>query len=208
MGELKIIPSGSFAVTGEEIVAVGSDEQVRFEANIGSDTIILDAQGCLVTPGLVDAHTHLVYSGSREEEFILKTAMGLSYLEIENRGGGIPLTVTQTRTADLEELLSQANPVLNRMVSNGTTTIEAKSGYALNVDGELKILEAIRRLDSEGPMEIVPTLFGTHDIPIEYQDSRDDYFRLVVDELIPAVSRRGLACFCDSGTAFDTKKNG
>jgi len=203
MAELTVIPNGAFAVIGEKIMAVGSDEEIRIESNIGPETRILDARGCLVTPGLVDAHTHLVFAGSREEEFVLKTVHGVSYLEIEKRGGGIPLTVARTRTAELDELVSQAKPVLTRMVANGTTTIEAKSGYALNIDGELKILETMRVLDSEGPVEIVPTLFGTHDIPAEHQDSKDDYFRLVVDEMIPAVSRQRLARFCDSGTAFD-----
>ena len=206
MAELAIIPNGALAVTGQEIAAVGAYDQILKKGGIGPETRVVDAGGCLVTPGLVDAHTHLVFSGSREDEFVLKTVHGVSYLEIEQRGGGIPLTVARTRKADARELMTQARPVLSRMLANGTTTLEAKSGYALNLEGELKLLEVMRALDLEGPMQIVPTLFGTHDVPAEFSDSRDAYFHMVMDELIPEVSRRSLAGFCDSGTAFSHEK--
>lgn len=206
MAELAIIPNGAVAVIGEAIAAVGPYEKVRSEVGIGPETRLLDARQCLVTPGLVDAHTHLVFAGSREDEFVLKTVHGTSYLEIEKNGGGVPLTVTRTRKAGVDELRAQARPVLSRMMMNGTTTLEAKSGYALTLEGELKLLETMRALDLEGPLEIVPTLFGTHDIPAEFSQTRDAYLRMVVAELIPAVARRKLACFCDSGTAFDPDK--
>jgi imidazolonepropionase len=127
MAELTVIPDGAVAIIGEEIIAIGSYDQIRHKTHIGPETHILDARECLVTPGLVDAHTHLVYAGSREDEFVLKTVDGISYLDIEKQGGGIPLTVTATQAADKDALLRQATPVLKRMLSYGTTTLEAKA---------------------------------------------------------------------------------
>jgi imidazolonepropionase len=202
MRDLGIIHGGALAVTGERISAVGTFEEVRSEVRVGRRTLQLDARGGLVTPGLVDAHTHLVFAGSREDEFVLKTVEEISYEEIERRGGGVAVTVAATREAGDGELSSQARRVVDRMFANGATTIEAKSGYALTVTGEIRILELVRELDREGPAELVPTFFGTHEVPGEYGGRREQYLRLVVEEMIPAVAAQGLARFCDSGTAF------
>ena len=202
MRELGLVRDGAVAVAAGRIAAVGSLEQVSEAVRVGPGTRRLDARGRLVTPGLVDAHTHLVFAGSREEEFVLKTVEGLSYEQIEARGGGIAVTVAATRAASGEELLARARPVAARMFAGGTTTIEAKSGYALNTSGELALLEAVRTLDREGPAGCVPTFFGTHDVPSEYAGRREEYLRLVVEEMLPEAASRGLARFCDSGTAF------
>ena len=202
MQDIGIVPRGALAVVDGLIAAVGSLEEVREAVIVGPRTKMLDARERLVTPGLVDAHTHLVFGGSREGEFVQKVVEGLSYEEIVERGGGVPVTVAQTRSAGFEQLLQKARPVLWRMFSNGATTVEAKSGYALDTEGELKLLEVIQRLDREGPTECVPTFFGTHDIPHEYAHRKEEFLRLVVEEMIPAVASRGLARFCDSGTAY------
>jgi imidazolonepropionase len=202
MQELGLVRGGAVAVAGGRIAAAGPLEEVSDAVQLGPRTRRLDARGRLVTPGLVDAHTHLVYAGSREEEFVLKAVDGLSYQDIEARGGGIPLTVAATRAATDEELLARARPVVARMFAGGTTTIEAKSGYALRTSGELRLLEAVRTLDREGPASCVPTFFGTHDVPPEYAGLREEYLRLVVEEMLPEVASRGLARFCDSGTAY------
>jgi imidazolonepropionase len=202
MGDAGIVARGAVAVTGGTIAAVGSLEEVRDAVTVGPRTQMLDAGGRLVTPGLIDAHTHLVFGGSRESEFVQKVVEGLSYEEIVRRGGGVPVTVAQTRQTSFEDLMLRARAVLGRMLWNGATTVEAKSGYALDTAGELKLLEVIRRLDHDGPVECVPTFFGTHDIPAEYAGRGEEYLRLVVEEMIPAVARGGLAQFCDSGTAY------
>jgi imidazolonepropionase len=202
MRDAGIVPRGAVAVAGGTIAAVGSLEEVRDTVIVGPRTQLLDARERLVTPGLVDAHTHLVFGGSRESEFVQKVVEGLSYEEIVKRGGGVPVTVAQTRETSFEDLLHRARHVLRRMLANGATTVEAKSGYALDTAGELKLLEVIRRLDLDGPVECVPTIFATHDIPVEYAARSDDYLRLVVEEMIPEAARRGLAAFCDSGTAY------
>lgn len=202
MREIGLVTGGAVAVREGTIAAVGTLEEVRARVELGPCTRRLDARERLVTPGLVDAHTHLVFAGSREDEFVLKTVEGLSYEAIAERGGGIARTVAQTRAASSAQLLGQARPVAARMFANGTTTIEAKSGYALEEDGELRLLEVVRSLDREGPAELVPTLFGTHDIPPEFTRSPGEYLRRVVERLLPAAAARGLACFCDSGTAY------
>ncbi len=202
MQELAIVEGGAVAVAGGRIAAVGCLDEVRAAVSVGPRTQLLDAGGRLVTPGLVDAHTHLVFAGSREDEFVQKVVDGLSYEAIEERGGGILRTVAATRRASSEELLRQARPVLARMFANGATTVEAKSGYALDTPGEIRLLEAVRDLDREGPVDLVPTFFGTHDVPAEHRGSRDRYLDTVIEEMLPEVADRRLALFMDSGTAY------
>jgi imidazolonepropionase len=202
MQDLAIVEAGAVAVAGGRIAAVGKLDEVRAAVKVGPRTRLLDAGGRLVTPGLVDAHTHLVFAGSREDEFVQKVVDGLSYQAIEQRGGGIPRTVAATRRAGTEELLRQARPVLARMFANGATTVEAKSGYALDTPGEIRLLEAVKHLDREGPVELVATFFGTHDVPPEHQASRERYLEMVIGEMLPAVADRRLALFVDSGTAY------
>ena len=145
-------------------------------------------RGGAVIPGLIDSHTHLVFAGTREDEFAMRCA-GKSYLEIAKAGGGIQRTVEAVREASLDELVELALPRLRRMLSYGVTTIEVKSGYGLSVDDELKMLRAVRKLDELQPIELVATYLGAHTLPAEYRDRRDAYVDLVVsDELMGRVA--------------------
>ena len=144
-----------------------------------------------MTPGFVDAHTHLVFAGNRAAEFEQRIA-GATYQEIAAAGGGILRTVHLTRAASEEELLAAARRHRDWMLRSGTTTIEAKSGYGLDRDTELRMLRVIRRLNEEGPARIVPTLLAAHTVPPEFADRREEYVRWIAEELIPEVARRGL----------------
>lgn len=154
----------------------------------------LDAQGKLVTPGLIDCHTHLVFGGWRHREFPLKLA-GASYLEILESGGGILSTVRATREAGIGELCEKAASVLDEYLAYGVTTVEVKSGYGLDVETELKCLEAAKRLNEAHAVDIVSTFMGAHALPDEYKNDREAYVRLVCDEALP--KSKGLADFCD-----------
>ena len=158
-----------------------------------------DAAGGLVTPGLIDAHTHLVFAATREAEWQLR-ARGAGYLEILAAGGGILSTVAATRAASNDELAAGARRRLEEMLANGTTTAEAKSGYGLDVETELRLLEVIGRLDREGPIRLVPTFLGAHAVPAEFRDrsyATDAYVASVIGEQIPAVAEQGIARFAD-----------
>lgn len=156
----------------------------------------LDADGRLVTPGLVDAHTHLIFGGWRQNELAMKIR-NVPYLEILAAGGGILSTVKATRAATEEELAAKASAALDEMLSFGTTTCEAKSGYGLNKSEEIKQLRAIKRLNREHPMDVVSTFMGAHALPPEYKDDREGYLRLLCEEMIPAAAKANLARFCD-----------
>jgi imidazolonepropionase len=160
----------------------------------GATTI--DASGCTVVPGFVDAHTHLVFAGDRREELRRRLA-GATYAEIASGGGGIVSTVRATREASEAALVEQARPRLAEMLRCGTTTAEAKSGYGLEPATELKMLRAIRRLAGEQPIELAPTFLGAHEIPIEHRGNRARYLAILLDEMIPAVAAEGLAEWCD-----------
>ncbi|NPC69416.1 imidazolonepropionase [Corallococcus exiguus] len=159
-------------------------------------TEIIDAEGGFVGPGFVDPHTHLVFAGERSAEFDLRN-QGATYLEIAKAGGGIANTVSATRAASEEELATLALPRLERLLSQGVTTAEVKSGYGLNLADELKMLRAVRRLSALSPLELVPTLLCAHSVPPEYKDRRAEYLDLCINEILPAVAREGLARFCD-----------
>jgi len=146
----------------------------------------IDATNRVVLPGLVDSHTHLIWAGDRAAEFEMRVA-GATYTEIMNAGGGIISTVNQTRAASVDALIAQAQPRLRRMLEHGTTTAEVKTGYGLDTQTELRMLETILRLDEQGPMELVPTFLGAHAIPTEYSNRPDEYTNLVCDEMLPAV---------------------
>ena len=160
------------------------------------DAAVLDAGGRLVTPGLVDAHTHLIFGGWRQNELGLKLH-GVTYLEILARGGGILSTVTATRAATEQELYNKAAAALDEMLSMGVTTAEAKSGYGLRTGDELKQLRVIRSLAENHPMDVAATFMGAHAVPVEYKDDRAGYIRLLCQEMIPAVASEKLARFCD-----------
>lgn len=157
---------------------------------------VVSAGGRLVTPGLVDAHTHLVFGGFRQHELELKLH-GVPYLDILAQGGGILSTVTSTRAASEDQLTQQAGKALSEMLALGTTTCEAKSGYGLSPQEEYKQLRVIRRLNELQPVEVVPTFMGAHAVPAEYAQQREAYLRLLCEEMIPYVASHGLARFCD-----------
>lgn len=193
MRNLGIINDGAIAIKDEKIIAVGKTDEIRERYTAEN---VINAEGKLVTPGFVDSHTHLVFAGSREDEFEMKLK-GASYLEILRKGGGILRTVAETRKASLEKLVRLGRERLDTMLLHGTTTVEAKSGYGLSTREEIKCLEAIKRLNAEHPIDVVPTFLGAHAVPAEYSGKTDDYVRLVVEEMIPAVAERKLADFCD-----------
>ena len=163
----------------------------------------IDAGGNLVTPGLVDAHTHLIFGGWRQNELGLKLH-GASYLDIQNAGGGIQSTTNATRGASEEELAAKAEKALDEMLRFGTTTCEAKSGYGLATEHELKELRVIRDLNARHPIDLVATFMGAHLVPAEYKENREEYVRLVCEEMLPLVKEQGIAEFCDVFCEADT----
>jgi len=193
MRQLGIIENGAVAVKNGKIIAIGKTEQIN--SKYKSENVI-NTYGKLVAPGFVDAHTHLVFAGSREDEFEMKLE-GISYMEILQKGGGILRTVAETRKASLEQLIELGKERLDTMLIHGTTTVEAKSGYGLSTRDEIKCLEAIEKLNKQHPIDVIPTFLGAHAVPNEYRDRPDDYVDLVVEEMIPAVAERKLAEFCD-----------
>ncbi len=195
ISDFEIINDGCIVVIDEEIHGVGFNDILE-EYRITEDTQVYDAEGKCVTPGLVDPHVHLIFHGWRERELDLKLK-GLSYIEILEKGGGILSTVDSTREATEEQLYDQAKQVLNRMIAHGTTTSEAKSGYGLTLEDELKSLRVIRDLNDDHVIDLVPTFLGAHALPKEYEGNREGYVDLIIEEMIPKVVEENLAEFCD-----------
>jgi len=193
---LGIIQDGAGAIKEGEIVWTGKTGELPKNFVLDSKGQEIDATGKVVMPGLIDSHTHLVFGGSRENEFEQRIE-GLSYLEIADSGGGILSTVESTRRASFEELLSLGRRRLDRLLSKGVTTIEAKSGYGLSLEAELKILRVMKALQENHPVDIVPTFLGAHTIPKEFKNERRRYIDLLTKEMIPEVAGEGLAEFCD-----------
>jgi imidazolonepropionase len=193
--ELGILENAGLLIEDCRIVAVGSSAEIAAKA--GPDATVIDAQGRCVTPGFVDAHTHLVFAGNRADEFEKRVA-GATYQEIAAAGGGILRTVRLTREASEDELLVAARRHRDWMLRGGTTTIEAKSGYGLDHETEMKMLRVIARLHAEGPARVLPTLLAAHTVPPEFATRRDEYVRWVAEELIPEVAAAGLARYCDA----------
>ena len=191
-----ILTDSAIAADGHRILFVGRDEELPHEIANRSDAEQLDGRGLSAVPGFVDAHTHAVFAGDRRDELRRRLA-GASYAEIAATGGGIVATVGATRRASEDELIASTRTRLDEMLACGTTTAEVKSGYGLDVETELKMLKALGRLGASHPVEIVPTFMGAHEIPVDYRSRRDDYVRLVIDRMIPAVASAGLAEWCD-----------
>ncbi|KJS79137.1 MAG: imidazolonepropionase [Desulfotomaculum sp. BICA1-6] len=196
LADIGLVENGALAARDGIIVAVGPAAQVQEQVELTGDATVIDAGGRVVLPGLVDPHTHVVFAGSREHELEMKIA-GMGYLEILAQGGGILDTVRATRAAGREELVAAGRKYLDQMLAQGTTTAEVKSGYGLTTEDEVKILEAVRELHNSHPVDLVPTFLGAHAIPIEYKANPDAFVRLVIEEMLPAVAREGLAEFCD-----------
>lgn len=156
----------------------------------------IDCTDCVITPGFVDSHTHAVFGGWRAAEYAMRSR-GMPYMEIAHRGGGINASVRDIRMRSEEELVELGRTRINAMLSCGTTTAEVKSGYGLDTENELKQLRAIRSLQQETPVDLVPTFMGAHEFPQEYRDRRGAYIDLIVNEMIPAVAGEKLAVFCD-----------
>ena len=196
MSELSIIDNGAIGIKDDRIIYVGTTDELISKFSLNEIKTKIDAKNKLVTPGFVDPHTHIIFDGSRENEFQMKLE-GKSYLEILQAGGGILKTVRETRKASLEKLVENGKKILDRMMNYGTTTVEAKSGYGLSTESELKILKALQILNEEHPLDIVSTFLGAHAIPLEYKDKPDDYVELIISDMIPKIVKQGLAEFCD-----------
>ncbi len=209
IGELVVVPPGPIAggamrtvgtiqgaavlIDGDKIAWFGPES----ELDLPPDCDVLDAQGGCVTPGLIDCHTHTVFAGTREDEFV-RRIQGASYAQIAEAGGGIKVTVEAVRAATCEELIDLAAPRLSRMLENGVTTVEVKSGYGLTVDDEIKMLQVARRLDEVHPVEVVSTYLAAHTTPREFEGRTDEYLDAVLDEAVLARIRdEHLAEFCD-----------
>lgn len=192
--ELRIRTDGAVFIEDGFVRDVGASDEVI--ARHGDEATVVDVSGKVVMPGFVDPHTHLVFAGSRHEELDWKVE-GLSYAEIAARGGGLLSTVRKTREASRERLVAEARGRLRAVLRHGTTTVEAKSGYGLTLESELKILDVISALGAEGPVTLVPTFLGAHALPEEYAGDRERYLDLVRLEMLPAVAARKAARFCD-----------
>lgn len=184
LGDLGLIEDGALAVADGLIVAVGTSDQLR---GVYEPAALIDATDRVVTPGLVDPHTHMVWAGDRADEFERRIA-GATYQQIMAEGGGIARTMRATRTASVAELVDSAKGRLDLALQHGTTTLEIKTGYGLETAAELNMLKAIARLDAEHPIQIVPTFLGAHALPPEFADDPDGYVDLVIHEMLPAVA--------------------
>lgn len=193
---VRAVEQGTIACHDGVIVWLGADAGMPSELQAAADTVEMAADGLVVLPGLIDSHTHMVFAGTREDEFEEKLR-GITYADIARKGGGIRRTMTATRRASLESLLASARQRVATAAALGVTTVEIKSGYGLSVEDELKILRVIRALKEESPVRLIATFLGAHTIPPEFDGRRQDYVRLVCEDMIPAVADEGLAEFCD-----------
>ncbi|MBU0982782.1 MAG: imidazolonepropionase [candidate division Zixibacteria bacterium] len=205
MSDIGLIEDGGVAAAGEEILAVGKSDEVQGHVELAEGCTVIDAGGQVVTPGLIDPHTHPVFARTREKEFEMRL-QGKTYMEIAEAGGGIRSSVRDLRAATHVELKANTKKRLDTMLKHGITTIEAKSGYGLSTESEVKTLEVIREMDMIHPIDLVPTFLGAHEVPDEYRDRREAYVDLVINEMIPAVTKDKLAefsdIFCEEGV-FD-----
>ncbi len=193
MRSLDVIEDGAVILDGNRIAWAGPTRDLP---PLPADADVVDCRGKVILPAFVDSHTHLLFAGSREDEWEQRL-QGRTYQQIAAAGGGILATVRRVRQASKEELKDLARPRLRRLLQFGVGTVEVKSGYGLAPADELKCLEAVAELNEEGPLELVPTFLGAHAVPPEFRDDRDGYVRLLCEEMLPEVAQRGLADFCD-----------
>ena len=194
--DLAFVEAAAVAAHRGRVVYAGPEAGLAAAVAPEPTVTVVDAEGAAVLPGFVDAHTHLAFAGDRDEE-IRRRLAGASYREIAGAGGGIVRSVEATRRASREELARAIRSRLDEMLVQGTTTAEVKSGYGLATEAEVRSLEAIRDAAAAHPVTVVPTFLGAHEVPLEHRGDRERYLRLLVDEMIPEVARRGLASFCD-----------
>ncbi|MFD3156179.1 imidazolonepropionase [Haloimpatiens sp. FM7330] len=200
MKDAKIIENGYVVIENDIIKEVGKGE--TYLKKIKDNDIVIDAKGKTVTPGLIDSHTHVVYGGSRERELPLKLN-NMSYIDILESGGGILSTVRDTKDASFEKLYEESKKRLDVMLLHGTTSIESKSGYGLDFETEMKMLEVNKKLNAIHPINVFSTYLGAHAIPEEYKDDREEYINFMIKKVIPYVKENNLAefidCFCEKG---------
>jgi len=194
--DVGVLPGGCLAARGGSIVFVGGEDEFRRRVRLLPGAERIEAGGCVVLPGFVDPHTHIPFAGDRLDEFLARLS-GATYAEIAARGGGIATTVKTVRAASRTVLADASRPHLERMLLSGTTTCEAKSGYGLRLEDEIKQLEAIAELDASQPVDLIPTFLGAHAVPPEHTGQSDAYVESVCNEMIPVVARRRLARYCD-----------
>jgi imidazolonepropionase len=199
MRDIAIIEDGAMAIQDGCIKDIATASEI---ANKYTADEVISAENCLVLPGFVDCHTHPVFVHTREDEFAMRL-QGYSYIDIAKAGGGILNTIKTTRNASEDLLFELAKKRLEKMITLGTTTLEAKSGYGLDTESELKQLRVIDRLTKELPITIVPTFLGAHEYPEEYKNNHQGYLDLLCNEMIPAVAKQGIAKFCDIFTEAD-----
>lgn len=193
MNDLAVLHDAAIAIDGDTIVAVGNSEEI---AGAYPAAQRIDCTGKTVLPGFVDSHTHIVFAGNRSSEFAMRLR-GATYQEIAAAGGGILSSMRSVRGASLEEITERGRALVRNAFRHGSTTIEVKSGYGLDTESELKLLEAIRILDREEAPTLIPTFLGAHAFPPEFREDHAGYVDLIVREMIPAVAERGLAEYCD-----------
>ncbi|MBD7985269.1 imidazolonepropionase [Sporosarcina sp. Sa2YVA2] len=197
MSDLGIIEDGSMWIEDGIVKAIGTTEELKKQfGDRAEEADIIDATGRLVTPGLVDPHTHVVYGGSREREFEMRLE-GATYMDIMNAGGGIHATSRMTREATEDELVEQSSRRLDSFLKHGVTTVEGKSGYGLNWETELKQLRAAKRLNENHPIDLVSTFMGAHAVPLEYKGKEDEYIDSIINDMLPVVAEEKLAVFND-----------
>ena len=194
-GELSIIPDGAVLIEDETIKAIGPASELESRL-AGTSANRISADGCVVMPGFVDSHSHPIFARSRHDEYELMI-QGIPYREIAERGGGILSSVRAVRGTSIDQLLELSRTRIARFLEHGTTTLEAKSGYGLDLKNETKLLEVVRELQQATPLELIPTFLGAHEIPEEYKSRRREYIELVTEQMIPRIASRHLAEFCD-----------
>ena len=195
-GEIREYPRGAILAVNGLIEKIGDESEILNGISSPLVNEERDMGGACVIPGFVDPHTHLCFAKRREDEFKMRLD-GLPYLEILNRGGGILSSVKSVRSVTEEELFSTTRKLAMSALAKGTTTIEIKSGYGLDLELEMKMLSVIKRISTETPLDVVPTFMGAHAVPAEYKERPDDFVDLVINEMLPKVKEQGIAEFCD-----------
>ncbi|TRZ39801.1 imidazolonepropionase [Niallia circulans] len=197
MADIGVIENGSVLIKKDRIVFVGANQVVeQYVSRISEQVDVINAEGKVVTPGLIDPHTHIVFAGSREKELEMRLK-GAKYMDILKAGGGILSTTTETRQATEQQLIKETVPRLDRFLQYGVTTIEAKSGYGLTTEDELKQLRVAKKLNEIHPIDLVSTFMGAHAVPYEYKENPDEFVQLIIEEMLPLVAKEKLAEFCD-----------